>query len=49
MMVEITEVIKALEVTSNTVRGNGMGMCADTIDWAIEVIHNSLLKEKKNE
>ncbi len=35
-MTELSEIIKALKVTANTVRGNGMLMCAGTIDWAIE-------------
>lgn len=37
-VVDLSEVIKALQVTANTVRGNGMLMCADTIEWAIEQI-----------
>ena len=35
-MTELSEVIKVLEVTSKSVRGNGMNACADSIDWVIE-------------
>ena len=38
MPIDMNEVLKILEVTANSVRGNGMGMCASSIDWAVSQI-----------
>lgn len=41
-MTDLSEAIKVLKVTSNSVRGNGMLMCADSIDWAVEQIEKEI-------
>lgn len=46
-MTELSEVIKALEVTASSVRGCGLLSCAETMDWAIEQIRSSLGKAIK--
>ena len=39
-MTTLSEIIKVLKVTSNTVLGNGMPSCAGSIDWAVEMLEN---------
>jgi len=49
MSVDLNEVIKVLEVTSKSVGGNGMRMCASSIDWAIEQLKEILRMDLEND